>query len=88
MGYIDKLNHPRFILVPAGAKNLINGGLQRRWPVEYYSSLAKRLIAKYKDCSIILAGSKDDIWAYENFKDLHVINLIGETALLDLNLFI
>jgi heptosyltransferase II len=80
---IDKLNHPRFILVPAGAKNLINGGLQRRWPVEYYALLAKNLIAKYKDCSIILAGSKDDSWAYESFKDLPVTNLIGETTLID-----
>jgi len=81
---IYKLNHPRFILVPAGAKNLINGGLQRRWSIEYYHFLAKQLITKYKDCSIILTGSRDDTWAYENFKDLPVINLIGETTLIDL----
>jgi heptosyltransferase-2 len=82
--YVEKLNHPRFILVPAGAKNLINGGLQRRWPIEHYHSLAKQLISQYKNCSIILAGSKDDLWAYENFKDLKVLNLIGETELIEL----
>jgi heptosyltransferase-2 len=82
--YIDKLNRPRFILVPAGAKNLINGGLQRRWPIEYYRSLAEQLITKYKDCSIILAGSKDDNWVLEYFKNLPVISLIGETSLTDL----
>jgi heptosyltransferase II len=81
---IDKLKQPRFILVPAGAKNLINGGLQRRWPVEYYSSLAKQLKTIYTDCSIILAGSKDDGWAFEYFKDIRVTNLIGETSLTDL----
>lgn len=81
---IDKLNYPRIILVPAGAKNLINGGLQRRWPVEYYHSLAGKLISQYKNCSIILAGSKDDLWASEKFKDLKVLNLIGETELLEL----
>ena len=36
-GLIDKLNYPRFIMVPAGAKNLINGGLQRRWPVSTFA---------------------------------------------------
>jgi heptosyltransferase-2 len=82
--FTNKLERPRFILVPAGAKNLINGGLQRRWPVEYYSSLAEKLVSKYKNCAIILAGSKDDNWAYEYFKALPVINLIGETELLDL----
>jgi heptosyltransferase-2 len=81
---VDKLKHPRFILVPAGAKNLINGGLQRRWSIEYYYSLAKQLITKYKDCSIILAGSKDDSWAFENFRNLPIINLIGETTLINL----
>jgi heptosyltransferase II len=82
--YIDKLNHPRFILVPAGAKNLINGGLQRRWPIEYYRSLAEQLITKYKGSSLILAGSKDDNWVLEHFKNLPVISLIGETTLTDL----
>jgi heptosyltransferase-2 len=81
---IDKSDHPRIILVPAGAQNLINGGLQRRWPIEYYHSLAKQLITTYKECSLILAGSKDDLWAYENFKNLPVINLLGMTTLIDL----
>ncbi|MGA7722864.1 MAG: glycosyltransferase family 9 protein [Ignavibacteriaceae bacterium] len=83
-GLIDKLNYPRFIMVPAGAKNLINGGLQRRWPVEHFRSLAKELLAIYPDCSVILAGSKDDCWAFDYFKDLPVFNLIGETTLIDL----
>jgi len=81
---LEKIKAPKFILTPGGAQNLINGGIQRRWPVENYYSLAKSLINKFDDCSIILAGSKEDEWTYNNFKDLHVINLIGKTSLLSL----
>ncbi|MDR3625608.1 MAG: glycosyltransferase family 9 protein [Ignavibacteriaceae bacterium] len=86
--YIDNLigntGRPRFVITPGGAQNLINGGLQRRWSVEYYRSLTEKLITRYPGCSVILAGSKDDAPMYEYFKGLPVINLIGATSLLDI----
>ncbi len=81
---IAKSKKKRIILTPGGAQNIINGGIQRKWPVEYYKMLAKALIERYDDCSIILAGSKDDEYALSSFKDLPVINLIGKTTLVNL----
>ena len=81
---IAKSKKKRIILTPGGAQNIINGGIQRKWPIEYYKTLAKSLLEKYDDCSIILAGSKDDEYAISSFKNLPVINLIGKTTLVNL----
>ncbi len=81
---IEKIGSPKIILTPGGAQNLINGGAQRRWPAEHYYLLTKALLQKFKSCSIILAGSKEDEWASNSFNDLPVINLIGKTSLISL----
>ncbi|MHB1685931.1 MAG: glycosyltransferase family 9 protein [Ignavibacteriaceae bacterium] len=81
---VEKFKTLKIILTPGGAQNLINGGIQRRWSIEHYYLLAKSLITKFDNCSIILAGSKDDELACSIFKDLPVISLIGKTTLLSL----
>lgn len=81
---LEESKYPKFILTPGGAQNLINGGLQRRWPIEHYYFLAKSLSERFENCSIILTGSKDDVWAYDTFKEIPVINLIGKTSLIEL----
>ena len=81
---IAKSKKKKIILTPGGAQNIINGGIQRKWPAEYYKTLAKSLMEKFDDCSIILAGSKDDEYVISGFRNLPVINLIGKTTLVDL----
>ena len=86
--FIDKLlaesNNKRIILTPGGAQNIINDGIQRKWPTENYSLLAKMLLEKIDNCSIIIAGSKNDEQVLDTFKNLPLINLIGKTSLADL----
>jgi heptosyltransferase-2 len=73
----------RIILTPGGARNLINGGAQRKWPIENYVLLAEILIEKYSNATIILAGSELDKDEATCFNKLHVVNLIGKTTLTD-----
>jgi lipopolysaccharide heptosyltransferase II len=79
---ISESKGKRIILTPGGAQNLINGGIQRKWPIENYVALTKALITKFKDISIILAGSESDRYAITNFDGLPIINLIGRTSLI------
>jgi len=79
---VKKLNGKVVILNPGGAKNLINGGELRRWPVEYYSKLAERLINK--GYTVALIGAEQDKWILESFNRLPVVNLLGKTSLTDL----
>jgi heptosyltransferase-2 len=79
---VKKLTGKKVILNPGGAKNLINGGELRRWPAEYYSLLAARLLDK--GYTVILIGAEQDKWVLEYFKDMPVINLLGKTSLTDL----
>lgn len=69
-------------LAPGGAKNLLRDDGLRRWPIENYVSLAKKLIEdKFK---VILIGGPADQWILPHFKDLEVINFVGKTSLIDL----
>ena len=77
-----KLTGKKIVLAPGGAKNLINGGELRRWPIEYYRSLAEFLIIEGFD--IILIGSEQDRWVLDYFNGLQIKNLIGKTRLTDL----
>jgi heptosyltransferase-2 len=74
----------KIILTPGGAQNLINGGIQRKWPIENYVLLAEKLIEKYSNAAIILAGSEHDKYAGNSFNKLPVVNLIGKTILTDI----
>jgi heptosyltransferase-2 len=79
---VKKLGDKIVILNPGGAKNLINGGELRRWPVEYYSKLAEKLISN--GCTVVLIGAEQDKWVLESFNNLPVVNLLGKTSLTDL----
>jgi heptosyltransferase-2 len=81
---IGESNGSRIILTPGGAQNLINGGAQRKWPIENYVLLAKTMIEKYNNTKIILAGSENDKYAGNSFNKLPVVNLIGKTTLTDI----
>jgi heptosyltransferase-2 len=82
---LKQLNHLKgktIVMNPGGAKNLINGGELRRWPVEHYRNLAIKLIQQH--INIILIGSEQDEWVLDHFNNLNVINLIDKTSLIDL----
>lgn len=69
-------------LIPGGAKNTLRDDPLRRWPIESYSELVRRLISSGKN--VVLLGGPDDIWVNKYFDGLNVINLIGKTTLLDM----
>jgi heptosyltransferase-2 len=72
----------RIILAPGGAVNILRQDDLRRWQIEKYVELTKELINK--NFSVVLTGSENDSWASENFSNLKITDLIGETSLLDL----
>lgn len=81
---VDKFKHPAFIFTPGGAQNLINEGINRRWPINNYVSLGKMIKNKFENSEIILTGSQSDLWTVEQFTDIDIVNLIGKTELKDL----
>ena len=80
---LDNLKGKKIVLNPGGAKNLINGGELRRWSIECYRDIAKRL-SQNRTTNIILIGSDQDEWVLEFFNNLDVTNLINKTSLPDL----
>ncbi len=81
---LNELKTKKIILTPGGAQNLINGGIQRKWPLENYSLLIKQLISKYDDSSVIIVGSNDDKYVMDELSNLPVSDLIGKTSLVEL----
>lgn len=68
-------------IIPGGAKNILRDENIRRWPIENYVILSKKLIdLGYK---VILFGDKNDIWCEKYFEKLNVMSLIGKTSLLE-----
>lgn len=70
------------VLAPGGAKNLLSDNPQRRWPIENYVSLAKKL--RTIGLQVVVAGAPSDSWVSEAFVESDVIDLVGKTGLLEL----
>lgn len=70
------------VLCPGGAKNQLADDWRRRWPVENYVELAKRL--SREGLRTVLVGAQSDAWTREYFYDVPHDNKIGETNLIDL----
>lgn len=75
-------NRGGIILAPGGAKNVLADDAQRRWPVEYYVTLAKALIERGNE--VVLTGAASDAWVLPAFEGLGVVNRIGELSLVEL----
>ncbi len=71
----------RIAIAPGGAKNFLNDDFLRRWDVNLYLELAKKLIQNGYE--VLLIGSESDSWVSEYFKDLPVINDINKHNLLN-----
>lgn len=73
------------LLLPGGAKNIMNDNSLRRWPVEHYRELAETLLKK--GIPVGLIGGSDDTWVEKTFEGLNIVSFIGKTdikALLEL----
>lgn len=63
------------VLCPGGARNTLREDSIRRWPLERYIELARRIIAK--DIDVIIAGAESDRQFIEAFGELKVQLAIG-----------
>lgn len=72
----------KVVLAPGGAKNLLADDYIRRWPINNYVELTKRLLQN--NFEVIVIGGKGDSWVNDYFSDLKIVNLIGETGLREL----
>lgn len=69
-------------LAPGGAKNLLREDALRRWPIEHYVEVAKKLLEH--NLPVLLIGAESDAWVRPYFSSLPVIDGIGKTTLTDL----
>jgi len=73
---------PIVALAPGGAKNILADDALRRWPIESYASLAKKLSAL--PIQLVLTGGASDEWIRKYFADIPHVDLIGKLDLLQL----
>ncbi len=66
-------------LAPGGARNPARDNPLRRWPLEHYAALARRLVAE--GYAVLLTGSADDAWIRPAFAGIDVVDLIEATSL-------
>jgi len=69
----------RIAIVPGGASNVLGQQILRRWPVERYVELARRLLDR--GWEILLLGGPDDAWVKPYFQELAVSDCIGMLSL-------
>ena len=67
---------------PGGAKNVLADDKIRRWPIENYVELAQILLTR--GFQVVITGATTDDWVLPYFKNLAVVNLVGQTNLLEL----
>ena len=70
------------ILAPGGAKNTLREDNLRRWPIDNYLGLAEKLLRAGRN--VVLVGGLTDRWINSAFANMGVVNLIGETTLVNL----
>ena len=59
------VSNGRVVLVPGSARNPLRDDGLRRWPLEHYVQLARRLVGEGRQ--VVLAGSPDDAWTRDAF---------------------
>lgn len=70
------------VLMPGGAKNALRDDPLRRWPIASYVALAEKILSQ--GTSVVLLGGPGDRWVSEYFARLEVIDLVGQTSLIDM----
>jgi len=77
---------PIVAIAPGGAKNILADDALRRWPIESYAALAKKL--SRPPLRLALTGSASDNWVKNHFNGTDTIDLIGKLDLLDFIAFL
>jgi len=72
-------DRPRVVIVPGGAKNVLRESALKRWPVDQYAALARRLVDDGYE--VTLVGNAGDDWVRPHFSTVPVTNLIGRTSI-------
>lgn len=72
----------RIGISPGGAKNILADDWQRRWPVEQYADLLRKINNEF-DCSVEIFGSPSDDWVLQYFSHLKIVNHIGSLGLIE-----
>jgi ADP-heptose:LPS heptosyltransferase len=70
------------LIAPGGAKNVLADDFLRRWPIEHYVELIRRL--KKHSLKIAVIGSKEDEWVFPYLQGLSIENWMGKFSLLEL----
>ena len=77
---IDALGgQPLIALAPGGAKNAARDSPLRRWPIDRYAALARRLVDQ--GAAVAITGAATDDWVRSGFRGIPVLDLIGATDL-------
>ncbi len=70
------------VLAPGGARNLLADDGIRRWPIEGYVALARKLLDN--GMQVVVTGAPSDNWVLKYFSGLDIANLVGKTDLVNL----
>ena len=73
---------PWVVLAPGGAKNALRDQPLKRWPLNNYVRLADALLKQRY--GVVVVGSHSDAWVLSAFSGLDIVNLIGQTNVLEL----
>ena len=69
---------PFVVIAPGGARNVLRDDPLRRWPLERYTELARRLAPSYR---VVVIGDAGDAWVRPAFSGVPVDDLIGSLEL-------
>ena len=77
----------RLVLLNPNASDLLP---QRRWPVEYFAQLGRRIVERWEDAVILITGAPDEAAGAEDLRQrighARAINFAGRSAFSDLPL--
>ncbi|HEU5339901.1 glycosyltransferase family 9 protein [Edaphobacter sp.] len=75
----EKTAARRIALVPGGTHNLLKQQVMRRWPIEHYLDLTRRLLDR--SWEVVLFGGQEDLWVKPHFQNMTVTDCIGKLSL-------
>lgn len=75
----SKIAARRIAIVPGGTSNILRQQVLRRWPIEFYVTLAKQLLER--GWEVVLIGGAEDAWVKPHFKALPVVDRLGTLSL-------
>jgi heptosyltransferase-2 len=72
-------DRPIVALAPGGASNVARDSPLRRWPIERYVALARKLVEA--GFAVVVTGADSDRWVTSHFAGLPLLDCVGRTDL-------